>query len=310
MRPAGTPVSLDPVAGVAVFQPERALLLSLIQCLRDDGVEVLLHIDGPAGIAIEEGLLREIATLSGVTLLLSDANLGLGAALNRLAAEARQRDARRIILFDQDSSPTPGLVTQLGAVFSKLQSLGHRPAVLGPRPVSPEAVEGASPRYGRQPGQEAVAGLLPVRYVITSGSLVDLDAFAAVGPFRDDFWIDGIDTEWCFRAWSLGYSVWLAPDLAMPHRIGHGVLRFGRLTFPRQSLMRMSTYFRNQAFALRLPHVPSRFKLRLLAYLPLQAAVYLAASTDRGRALRVLGRALVDGWAGRLGAPRDGGPSQ
>ncbi|MCV5902536.1 hypothetical protein OFN63_41200, partial [Escherichia coli] len=67
--------------------------------------------------------------------------------------------------------------------------------------------------------------LVAVEFLATSGSLVDIAAFDRIGPFRDDYFIDAVDLEWCFRAWSRSYSCWIARAVAMEHTVGAGVLK-------------------------------------------------------------------------------------
>jgi rhamnosyltransferase len=59
-----------------------------------------------------------------------------------------------------------------------------------------------------------------VESVITSGCLLSLRAYGVIGPFREDFFIDYVDTEFCFRARSAGFRVieTLAP--LMSHTVG------------------------------------------------------------------------------------------
>jgi rhamnosyltransferase len=147
--------------------------------------------------------------------------------------------------------------------------------------------------------------LAPVQFLATSGSLIDLAAFDRVGPFRADFFIDGVELEWCFRAWSLGLGCYVARDVAIPHRVGGGVIRAFGLAMPRQPLFRMATYLRNAVYAWRLPHLPLRWKLAQAAYLPLQAGLYWADSSFRPAVLLRLLGAARDGALGRLGPPED-----
>ena len=63
----------------------------------------------------------------------------------------------------------------------------------------------------------------------------------------------------------------------------------------------MQSYARNQFHLLRLAHIPARWKLRTLVYVPLQLAAFVAR-TPRGKAPlagRLL-RALADGLAARF----------
>ena len=181
---------------------------------------------------------------------------------------------------------------------------------MGPAPAP--AAGHKAPSYPARPGAPACGALppacgalAPVQFLATSGSLIDLDALARVGPFRADFFIDGVELEWCFRAWSLGWGCYLARDVAIPHRVGGGVIRGLGIAMPRQPLFRMATYLRNAVYAWRLPHVPLRWKLAQAAYLPLQAGLYWADSGWRPAVLLRLLGAARDGALGRLGPPRD-----
>jgi rhamnosyltransferase len=59
-----------------------------------------------------------------------------------------------------------------------------------------------------------------VESVITSGSLISLAVHASLGPFREDFFIDYVDSEYCFRARARGYRVLKTTKPLMAHRIG------------------------------------------------------------------------------------------
>jgi rhamnosyltransferase len=145
--------------------------------------------------------------------------------------------------------------------------------------------------------------LVPVYYLPTSGSLISIEAFREIGPFREDYFIDGIDLEWCFRAWSKGYSCWLSTDTTMEHTVGEGsVGAFGFRT-PRQKDFRLETYVRNTVYGLRLAHIPLSWKLRQSGYLAAQVVLLSIANRFRPSLLKRLGRGLVNGLRGRLGPP-------
>ncbi|MCB8839398.1 FkbM family methyltransferase [Aurantimonas sp. VKM B-3413] len=288
--------------GVTIFSPDEALLEALLGRLAGVDARLLAYVDGPVGTAIGADILERLRQRDGLELIEAPANAGIGAGLNALCAAAQAGGATHILLFDQDSSPEPGLAEALLARHRSLGQAGERPAVVGPQPVVPAGEDGKPPRYPSRSRERA--GCRAVDYVITSGSLVDLAAFVDIGPFRADFFIDGIDLEWSLRAWAKGYSVWLDPALLMPHRLGHGVISAGPIRFPAQSEARMQSYLRNRVALMRLPHVPLRLKLRSLAYLPLQAMVY-ARRSGGWPVLRRFAAAARHGWAGQLGA----GPS-
>ncbi|PZO75761.1 MAG: rhamnosyltransferase [Mesorhizobium amorphae] len=289
------------LCAVTAFQPEAELLDKLLATLLDDGSSVAILVDGPVGTAIDEDLLRRLETEPRLDVLRSESNRGVGCALNRLAHHARNRGCSHVLFFDQDSGPPRGLAQDLLGVFEALVSAGLHPAVVGALPIRPGGEDANQPPRYKVRGATALEGVFATDFVITSGSLVGLSALDAVGPFREDYHIDAIDTEWCFRAIERGFGVFVAGDVAMPHRVGHGTVRVGPLRFPLQSQERMLTYIRNQAHSLRLSHVPWRWKLRVAVYLPLQSASWLLTGHgDRRSPARFL-KAFVDGLRGRFG---------
>ena len=286
-----------------------ALGITLFRPSRDQVDRVLAHAaSGFAGvIAFDDGGLPDgeaaRLTRAGVTLLSAGRNVGIAEALNRITAAARATGADTLLLLDQDAEPPAGLPAALLAALARLRAAAIPVAVVGPAPAP--AAGHKAPAYPPRPGAPDSGALAPVQFLATSGSLIDLDALARIGPFRADFFIDGVELEWCFRAWSLGLGCYLARDVAIPHRVGGGVIRGFGIAMPRQPLFRMATYLRNAVYAWRLPHVPLRWKLAQAAYLPLQAGLYWADSGWRPAVLLRLLGAARDGALGRLGPPRD-----
>src|SRR5208337_1317621 len=70
--------------------------------------------------------------------------------------------------------------------------------------------------------------------VITSGSLIPLAAHADIGPFREEFFIDYVDSEYCCRARAKEYFVIKTRRPLMSHAIGawsrHSVLGMNKWT--------------------------------------------------------------------------------
>jgi len=291
------------IAGITVFRPEAGLFFALLDYLAVEGVQAVIYIDGPVGVAIDEELLARLRAIPGVELIESSQNRGIGEGLNALVARAKNLGARRLLLLDQDSTPSPGLLTALDTGLTSLNAAGENAAAVGPRLVSPQdaSVEFQAPRYRSMPGIKPRDGFSPVRYLITSGTLLDLAAFDAVGHFRADYVMDAIDVEWCFRAWSKGFSIWVVEGADMMHRVGHGTVKLGPIRFPAQNLRRMTTYIRNQSHGLRLAHVPFAWKLRTIIYLPLQIIAYSGHHKQPLRTFMQLVGASWNGFIGKLG---------
>ncbi len=172
-----------------------------------DGVVIVDN--GSDGVALAG--LRRLALDPAVTLFENGANLGIAQALNRGARQAGARGFDWVLTLDQDSWVAPDLVEALFAVRAAHPE-PERLAVVGAgfEEAAPTAAAAAAPR---EPWED-------VESVITSGSLFALATFAAIGPFREDFFIDYVDTEFCFRARALGYRVARTRRALMSHEIG------------------------------------------------------------------------------------------
>jgi rhamnosyltransferase len=154
-----------------------------------------------------------------VTVLRSGANRGLAGALN-LGLARVPADAEAVLFLDQDSVLPPELVEGL---------LGHLadPAigVVGPTPV--DAATGV--RYERDADRHAAVDDRPS--IITSGMLVRRSCFGEVPGFREDFFVDCVDSDFCLRVRRAGRRVVRDAALVLPHSIGSGrEHRLGPLT--------------------------------------------------------------------------------
>ncbi len=288
-------------AGIVAFRPRPDLFLTLVKRLEPEVQALFVFLNGAIDAATLEALRATRAHI-----IESTHNLGVGEALNQLALHAIWAGYSRLLIFDDDSGPPTAMASALNRAMDSIEAAGKRPAVVGPAIVAPAATTHAyrAPRYFRA-GPDAVASARPVRYVISSGSLIDLTAFRKVGRFRSDFFMDAIDTEWCFRAWSRGYSCWVDESVRMEHRIGAGVTPrtiLGR-GFPRQPPMRLYAYIRNQIYCLRLAHLPLWWRLLSAAHVArLCGATWLTAES-KPAAAGLIKAALHDGWQARLGPP-------
>ncbi|ACA19650.1 glycosyl transferase family 2 [Methylobacterium sp. 4-46] len=289
------------LAGIVTYHPDPFELTRLVGRIAPQVEEILIV----ANSDLPDALAAQLGEVSGPTPLRvrrAAGNEGLGAAYNGLASRARAGGFGFVLLLDQDSLPGPGCVAALRAGFAALEAAGERPALLGPRPVGP----GGAPLKAPPPlaGRAAEGRLVPVAFAISSGSLIRREALDAVGPFRSDFFIDGIDVEWCLRAAAAGFTVWRAEDEPMAHALGRGVIRlpFG-LRLADQPPARVYTAIRNQLALLRLAHVPARLKARMLLALPLRIAAYLVRARASREIRSALWCAVRDGATLRLGPP-------
>lgn len=285
-------------AGVVLYQPDTRLILQLLDALGSCD-QILVFVNGPLAVEVEDILTSRPA----IEVLRSEANVGLAHGLNAILNQADERGLERVVLFDQDSTPDAQFLSNMARVFDSLDNRSSKVAVVGPR-LRPPSGEAFKP-IGYDRKEPGFGGLSEQSYLPTSGSVLDVSAWKDIGAFRDDFFIDAIDVEWCHRARRQGFKCLLAGDVELIHRWGtadqgHGFKRFqiARLSDPRAFC-----YLRNNTYCLRLPHMDVRWKLRQAVRLFAQGALLVLSGGLERRNFSLVSRALRDGWNGRLGPP-------
>jgi len=59
-----------------------------------------------------------------------------------------------------------------------------------------------------------------INYLITSGSIINLNAFQAIGSFDENLFIDEVDLEFCYHARSKGYKIIQFENVYLHHSLG------------------------------------------------------------------------------------------
>jgi rhamnosyltransferase len=133
----------------------------------------------------QKELTEYITKLSKIEYIWNGNNLGLAKALNIGAAKATECGYDYLLTMDQDSRATPDMVLKLTQCLNNYDR-----AKVGI--VAPFHITKAS-------GSPEDVDCHEVLTVMTSGNLVNLTIYNSVGPFREDFFIDYIDEEYCLR---------------------------------------------------------------------------------------------------------------
>jgi rhamnosyltransferase len=208
----GRPAAGTRVCAVIVTfhpDPEFPARLSRIAAQADRTVIV----DNGSGEA-EVRMLRAAAAGLPIALLAQGENLGVACALNAGIRRALEDGYAWTLLLDQDTEVDPDMVDGLWAARESCPA-ADRVAIVGSRFRDTAGHPNRSALLGSK-------GELweEVESVITSGSLLSLAAYAAIGPFRDEFFIDYVDTEFCFRARANGYRILQTRRPLMSHTVG------------------------------------------------------------------------------------------
>lgn len=276
-------------AVVSAFNPDHELavrlrsLLPQVRSVRvvDDGSTA----PWPSGLPGEIDLIR----LPG--------NAGIATALNTGIARSFDHGADAVLTLDQDSHlPDDGVARLIGALQ----------AGAGADFAVPEYFAGV-----RQVAELAPDGRLITRRTIQSGLLLPARTFEHLGPLREEFFIDLVDTEYAMRAESRGLVGVAAPGLRLGHQLGAQYRRsglLGRVAVPGLTVLTLSTPYRyyyrvrNRVLLnrLRLPGT-GRWRRRDTVLDLIHFVVVASVARPRRTMVRLMARAFADGLRGRGG---------
>lgn len=203
-------------AVITAFHPDESLL-PVVDGLATQCARVIVVDDGSG--AESDETFAQVAVRGAQVIRLAE-NSGIAAALNAGVRAALDEGFTRVITFDQDSTPVDGFVDTLIRAGADAASRGHE---IGP--VVPEYFAGV-----RQVHHELPDGTLIARHAIQSGMLMSDEMLRRVGLFREDLFIDLVDTEFEMRCARAGLATVAAPGLRMGHSLGRQYRRtlFGR----------------------------------------------------------------------------------
>ncbi len=276
-----------PISCVVVLYHPAEPVSALIDTLVSGGYDVIVVSNGASA-----DFLERVRGATSVTVIDNRVNLGLAKALNIGIDRAFSvNGSDYVVLFDQDSLPDaelPRLLAREASIDSP------RVACIGPRLIDRKDTEASY--HTNRPARSLGPCSVP-----TSGTLISRSAYQVVGPMMEELFIDGIDHEWCLRAWSKGYCVRVSADVTMLHDMGDASMNwFGRYKPVHRSPIRHYYVVRNTLYLTRFAYLPWRWRVSELLKTPRRIAAYVIFSNDRWRSVRLIARATIDGIAGRM----------
>lgn len=187
------------VAGVVVlYNPEIDVFNNIMSY--SNQVDKLFVFDNSD--IMNDFFINKITGIENVIYYSENKNMGVGYAMNYGACNARENGYKYLLTMDQDSFACQDLVDKLMQAFSD-------------RPNTGIAAPFFQNKFStKTPPKEMYTELFSS---MTSGNLLDLAAYNKIGKFRDDYFIDYIDIEYCFRLKHKGYQIIQVNSVILDH---------------------------------------------------------------------------------------------
>lgn len=172
------------LAIVIAYNIEEKIILQNINSYKNY-VDKVIIVDN----SDKENKLNELSDEKIAYLKLND-NLGIAKALNEGIYYAIKHNYKFVLTMDQDSKFNNNLIEEYSKNYGKDIII-------------------YSPNYiiERKHNKEYKVDSQYLYWTMTSGNLINLELFQKVGMFKEEFFIDGVDYEYCLRARKNGYKI-------------------------------------------------------------------------------------------------------
>jgi rhamnosyltransferase len=144
-----------------------------------------------------------------------------------------------------------------------------------------------------------------VSMIITSGCLVSSTAIQQIGPFREEFFIDQIDFDYCLRTRTKGWRIILTAKPLMEHGIGipQKCSIFGKqLLSPNAAAIRHYYQTRNHLTLCREYIIKNtKWVFESLKVRIKETMLMLLCETERYNKMQMILKGAVHAFIGRLG---------
>lgn len=207
---------LDICAVLVTFNPDHRLMESLHCLVNQVGHIVVVDNNSSSSMA---SYLAAVCQDLNITLLLNHKNQGIAAALNTGVDFALQNGFQWVYTLDQDSVIFPDTISNILICYSKYPKKESL-AIIGTNYLEQTIHSGpATAEFDES------TFWVKQKLIITSGSLLSLDSYRRVGPFKEDLFLYYVDHEYCLRLGLAGYDLILACKAHMAHSTGRCEIR-------------------------------------------------------------------------------------
>lgn len=251
------------VSVIVTFNPEENRLNKLVSLLIDSQVTVVI-VDNNSQ---KNFFLEEQKYFFKYSL---NENLGIAYAQNIGIKKSIELGASHILFFDQDSHISDHFVDNLMSDYLKIYATHEKIAAIGPRFIDEnKGFYFPALRFNKHGlidkiSVENISTPIEVSFLISSGTLISVEALKDIGLMKEEFFIDFVDTEWCFRAISLGYKIYMSEQAVMKHSIGDDTLKIYNFNIPVHSGFRRYYRVRNLFFMWKMPYIPKILVAKLM----------------------------------------------
>ena len=288
---------------IVTYNPDPNLLFQQYKSLENQ-LNGIVYVDNGSLNISEVEKLKD--GRDNVYVLRNNQNQGLGKAQNQGVNFARSLNADYYIFFDHDSVPNDSFVNNLIEAHKALCKNGILVGAVGPSCLNSDSGSAFAikKRSSSNYGNDQLLGIIEVEFLLSSGTLVSDEALRKIGLMNETFFVDYIDSEWCCRALSKGYKLFVNSSSVLVHKVGDKRIKFLNFNLAYHSPLRRYYLIRNNLLIFRLSYYPLRMKMTSLIKNLMRITIMLFYSSERLNHLKCFFYGFFDGIVGYSGEYR------
>ena len=233
-----------------------------------------------------DDIIKKILGYDKCVVINNNANIGLSKSLNIGLKQVIKNDANAVILFDQDSMPEDTFFCRMLESYHNLIHLGEKVGAIGSNSYDTKNID-----YSKKD----LSPIKEVSFVITSGCLIPIKTLKEVGLMDETFFIDYIDYEWCFRALSKNYKIFVSTSAILHHNLGDKLVGVLNIKKPiHNNVMRHYHIIKNQLIIVCRDYIPLQWRIKHFFKIFYRIPGYIIYSVNSRQSAKNIYKAVKD----------------
>ncbi len=277
---------------VIFYQPEESVTSEVLKHISPQVEEICIVDNSPAP---QGPIVNDITNVKYIAL---HENRGIAAAQNVGIKYFTEQGFDYIIFCDQDTIMPPETVNRLYDTSIYLESKNYH--VGSVCAVAIDNHTGKPYTYNiafiQDVPDTGSRHIMQVIHTMSSMSLVKLQLFEKVGDMDETLFIDGVDSEWCWRgAKKAGLTFFYDKDIVVNHQLGSVTNTIGKHTLHIAAPFRVYYQYRNYIWFIRRDYIPGKWmKINGMKYV-VKLFYYTIFCNNRRLFLKNIFRGIKDG---------------
>ncbi|WP_281522038.1 glycosyltransferase family 2 protein [Dubosiella newyorkensis] len=273
--------------GIVLFNPKIERLKENINAIIIQCKHLYIVDNGSKNIREVLEMLSDFNS-SQLSIILNEKNHGIAKALNQLTIAAKNDGYKWILTLDQDSVSPSNIIDEFEKYIA-YQNVGMLCPII----------------YDRNQRKEIKVkeAYTEVEECITSGSLLNIEAWNNIGGFDENMFIDGVDFDICYRLRQGGYKILLIQSVVLIHELGQ--IRYHYFLFWKV-LVKNHSAFRKYYIARNIIYIAKKRKNMFLIIKGILQEIKLISivilyENDKINKNKHIFKGIYDGFIGKVG---------